>query len=84
MSKRFAQSGRYSFAMMALLIYMIASICWLCIIKERGELTRAGTIWSICTVMGNCVVGLFIFHERLTTQQGIGIILALTALALLG
>lgn len=63
-------------------IYLIGSGFWVASLKYEA-ISRAITIFMLLNVIGVVLVGLFIFREKLTMQQILGILLGIVALILI-
>jgi multidrug transporter EmrE-like cation transporter len=53
------------------------------LLNQKVNLGIAGSLVNLMIVMGTVFVGIFYFHETLTSVQYIGLFLALVAIALL-
>lgn len=71
----------------ALVIGIIGSIIsvsiWVYTMKHGIESTMAITVYALLTVAGCSCLGYFIFHEPLSLQNKIGLLLAMAALLLI-
>jgi multidrug transporter EmrE-like cation transporter len=82
-SKLFANIGGSKFALLALLFYILTSICFLPALKKLNSLSILGTIWNVGYMIITLGIGILIFHETLTILQIIGIIFGFIAIILL-
>ena len=83
-SKYWATRPDFWRAFWALLAYVLATFAWLPVLLHKNHLSTMGTAWLALGVVATIGIGLFIFHEKITFLQWLGIVLALIALGLLG
>lgn len=84
LSKRWALHPSPGSAAITVVAYALGSLAWLPVILQKNQLAVMGTIWLLLALVSTVGVGTLIFHERLTTAQWLGVILAFGALGLLG
>lgn len=74
-AKRLVDSGNTPFLFGVIPGYLIASIAY--IIALRSErLVMVEGLWAAATLLIVFAIGLFVFHKKITVQEGIGIALA--------
>ena len=83
-SKSWALHPDFRHAFWALLTYTLGTFTWLPILLHKNHLSTMGTAWLALGVVATVGIGLFVFHEKVTFLQWLGIVLALIALGLLG
>ena len=74
-SGRWATSEQLGWAFAASAIYMGSTLCWLVAMKHGVGLARGTIIISILSALLTVLMGVLIFHERLTPTQLIGSLL---------
>lgn len=82
-AKWFANSPSPKNAILAMLFYTLNTACFLPALTKFNSLSILGTIWSVCYVIITITIGVFIFHEPLTTIKIIGLIFGLISIILL-
>ena len=83
-SKYWAMHPDFWRAFWAFLAYILGTFTWLPILLHKNHLSTMGTAWLALGVVATVSIGLFVFHERISFLQWLGIVLALIALGLLG
>lgn len=71
------------FAVLSLLGYVIANTFWLFALKNGSGLGRGAMIFSVASAAIAIVIGIFLYHETVTTKQVIGILFGLVSIILL-
>lgn len=66
-----------------LLSYLTGSFCWLGIMVQKNQLALMSLIWQVLTTIISVAVGILYFHEKLTTSQWAGAVLAILGFILL-
>jgi len=84
LSKRWGMNPSFNFAVIVVLIYALGTFAWLPALLHKNQLAIMGTAWLLLAVMATVCVGVFVFHEKITNLQIIGVILAIIALGILG
>jgi len=82
-SKYWALHPDFWRAFWALLTYTLGTITWLPILLHKNHLSTMGTAWLALGVVATVAIGLFVYHEKITFLQWLGIVLALVAFGLL-
>lgn len=83
LSKKWGQNPGLGLTVAVLIAYMLGSLTWLPALLHKNELARMGTLWYLLTTPMTVLLGVVIFHEKLTDGQWAGIALAALALFLL-
>lgn len=74
-AKRLVDGGNMVFLFGVIPGYLIASVAY--IIALRSErLVMVEGLWGVAALIFTLAVGFFVFHEKVTVQEGIGITLA--------
>lgn len=74
-SKRFALTHSVWYVVLGVLGYAIGSLLWFPALMLRNELLVMDTIWKVLACAITVVLAMFVFHERLTVMQWIGVAL---------
>jgi len=83
-SKVWAIKPSLSTTLFLIIFSIISLLTWLPALLHRNQISIMGTIWLLLATMATVFVGVVIFHEKITSIEWAGIIMALTALAFLG
>jgi multidrug transporter EmrE-like cation transporter len=81
--KCFANNGRYTNMVVALIFYSFNTLLFLSCLSKFNSLTILGTIWNLGYLLITLALGLFVFGEAITMKQEIGIIFGAIAVVLL-
>jgi drug/metabolite transporter (DMT)-like permease len=73
----------FTYAILALICYMLANSSWLIALKYGSGLVRGSIIFSLASAFLATSIGLFIYKEQLTFTQGVGVALGLVSLILI-
>src|SRR5689334_5248547 len=68
--------------MAAIAAYIVANIFWLISLKNGSGLARGGTIFSVSSSIIAVVLGIFLFQEKLSPLQIVGILFGIVSLIL--
>lgn len=71
------------FAILALLGYLLANTSWLIALKNGSGLARGAVVFSVASALLATLIGLILYHERLTAIQTAGVLLGLVSLVLI-
>lgn len=82
-SKRWSLEPSVYMTCCVILSYASAQIGWLPALRMHGQLSVLTVIWSLAAIVCGILVGVVGFGESLTTQQIIGMVLAIAAMALM-
>jgi len=83
LSKKWGMNPGWFFAIFIALVYGIGSMFWLPYLLYKNELAIRGTIWSVVSLVVTVMLGVLIFHEKISLVQIVGLLLAFVAVALL-
>ncbi len=84
LSKIWGMKPSFHLALVFVLFSAFSGLTWLPALLHKNQIAIMGTIWLLLATIATIAVGVFIFHERITTIEWIGLILALVSLAILG
>jgi|SRR3989338_7404240 len=79
-AKNWSLKGGFWLAASALVAYLLANTFWLFALKNGSGLGRGAIIFSVVSALIAILLGLFLYDEKVTTPQVIGIILGLLSL----
>lgn len=82
-SKRWAMDGTVRSAGLAVVSYLLSSMCWLAIMRTSNKLFVMGVAWQPIGCGIAFVIGVLCFGERMHWTELVGIGLAVVALAFL-
>ncbi len=82
-AKQFAVSGKFVFAVLSLLGYVAANSAWLVSLRTGAQLGKGAVLFSVLSGIGAVLIGLLIYHEKVTPVQFIGLALGIAAIAFL-
>ena len=83
LAKQFAISGKYVFAILSIVGFIAANTAWLISLRTGAELSKGAVLFSVLSGIGAVLIGVFVYHEKTTTYQIIGLILGVAAIAFL-
>ena len=83
LAKQFAVSGKYVFAIFSIVGFILANTAWLISLRTGAELSKGAVLFSVLSGIGAVLIGLFVYHEKTTPYQIIGLILGIAAIAFL-
>ena len=81
-SKVWCLKPNWSLAILVTSLYAISGAMWLPALRQHGQLSALSAVWSSLSVIICVLLGVFLFHEQLSTRQIIGLVLALFAVIL--
>jgi drug/metabolite transporter (DMT)-like permease len=78
-------NGRQTWTVGAIvmMLYGISTLGWLGIMAHKNQLFVMGLVWQMMVTVLSAFVGLFLFSEKLSAWQWIGVVMALGAMGLL-
>ena len=79
----FGHSGKFSFAVFALIFYILANVSWLVAIRNGVGLTRGAALFSVLSTVLAVFIGYFIYKESINTYQVFGLLLGAVSIFLL-
>ena len=83
LAKQFAISGKYVFAILSIVGFIVANTAWLISLRTGAELSKGAVLFSVLSGNGAVLIGVFVYHEKTTTYQIIGLVLGIAAIAFL-
>ena len=83
LSKKFALEPSIKLVCYIVPMYALGTLAWLPAIHKGQMLSTVGTLWTVLSMVMTIFIGLFIFHESLTTIQIVGICFAFVSVILL-
>jgi len=83
LAKQFAISGKYVFALLSIIGFIAANTAWLISLRTGAELSKGAVLFSVLSGIGAVLIGVFVYHEKTTTYQVIGLLLGIAAIAFL-
>jgi multidrug transporter EmrE-like cation transporter len=76
-------SGKFIFAVFSIAGFIAANTAWLISLRTGAELSRGAVLFSVLSGIGAVVIGLFVYHEKVSPYQIIGLALGIAAIAFL-
>jgi drug/metabolite transporter (DMT)-like permease len=76
-------SGKYVFAVLSIGGFIAANTAWLISLRTGAELSRGAILFSVLSAIGAVLIGLFLYHEKVSPYQVIGLALGIAAIAFL-
>jgi multidrug transporter EmrE-like cation transporter len=83
LAKQFALSGKLVFALSAILGFTLANVSWLLSLRTGAELSRGAILFSVLSGIGAVLLGLLVYHEKVSPYGIAGLMLGIIAIALL-
>ncbi len=83
LAKQFAVSGKYVFAFLSILGFVAANTAWLVSLRTGAQLSKGAILFSVLSGIGAVLIGVFVYHEKTTTYQIVGLVLGVAAIAFL-
>ena len=83
LSKKWSLGSGWLFAAGALSAYLVANVFWLFALKNGSGLARGATIFSVSSAIVAVALGVFLFHEKVSSAQAVGMVLGIVAIALI-
>lgn len=82
-AKLWALGNNKLFLLLGILTYNISNIAWFYALQRDPQVAKLTLVWSLVTTIASMVVGLLIFHEKLTPLNWAGAVAAITGICLL-
>jgi multidrug transporter EmrE-like cation transporter len=76
-------SGKYVFAVLSIVGFIAANTAWLISLRTGAELSKGAVLFSVLSGIGAVSIGLFVYHEKVSPYQVIGLALGIAAIAFL-
>ncbi len=83
LSKEWALHGLAIRFVGAILGYIIANVFWLFALKDGSGLARGAMIFSVASAVIAVGLGVFLYHEKVSTMEVVGMILGVIAITLI-
>ena len=83
LAKQFALSGKLVFALLSILGFIAANTAWLISLRTGAELGKGAVLFSVLSGIGAVLIGLLVYHEKVSSYQVIGLLLGVAAIAFL-
>ncbi len=83
LSKKFALQPKFVFIFWVLVVDGIGTLAWLPAILAKQQLSIVGSLWSVLSLLLTVMIGLLVFHEKLSGLGAAGIVAAFVAVFLL-
>jgi multidrug transporter EmrE-like cation transporter len=83
LAKTFAINGKFVFAVLSMLGFILANTAWLISLRTGAELSKGAVLFSVLSGIGAVLIGLFVYHEKASPYQLIGLVLGIAAIAFL-
>lgn len=83
LAKQFALNGKFVFAVLSILGYVLANIAWLISLRSGGQLGKGAVLFGALSGIAAVVIGLLVYREKVSSYQLIGMGLGIVAIALL-
>jgi drug/metabolite transporter (DMT)-like permease len=83
LSKRWGMAPSFNFALLVTFVYSFGVLAWLPALLHKNQLVFMGTLWTVLSTLVTVAIGFFIFHEKLSALQWLGVLLAFVAMLFL-
>ncbi len=83
LSKKFALNPKATWVICIFAAYSLGTLAWLPAILQKNQLSIAGTIWSVMSLIATITIGVVIFNEGISTLGVLGIVTAFISIILL-
>lgn len=83
LAKQFSLNGKLVFAILSIIGFIAANIAWLVSLRTGAELSKGAVLFSVLSGIGAVLIGVFVYHEKASSYQIIGLILGIAAIAFL-
>ena len=83
LAKQFAISGKYLIATLSIIGFIAANTAWLISLRTGAELSKGAVLFSVLSGIGAVMIGIFVYHEKASPYQLIGLALGIAAIAFL-
>jgi multidrug transporter EmrE-like cation transporter len=82
LSKIWGGNPSFSLTVLVVIAYVLGTLSWLPVLLHKNQLTTMGTAWLLLATTATVIIGIFIFQEKISFIQGIGVFLAFVAMIL--
>ena len=83
LAKNWSLNGGWFLAIASLTAYLLANTFWLFALKNGSGLGRGAIIFSLVSAIIAILLGVFLYHEKVSTIQMVGITFGLVSLVLI-
>jgi multidrug transporter EmrE-like cation transporter len=83
LAKQFAVSGKYAFVILSLLCFVTCELPWIFSLRIGLELSKGAVLFSVVPSIGMVLIGLLVYHEKVSRAQFVGIVLGIVAIIFL-
>ena len=83
LGKQFAVSGKYRFAVLSLLSFIVCELPWILSLRLGLELSKGAVLFAVVPGISAVLIGTFVYREKVSSYQLIGLVLGIAAIALL-
>jgi multidrug transporter EmrE-like cation transporter len=83
LAKQFALNGKLIFAVCSIFGFIAANVAWLVSLRTGAELSKGAVLFSVLSGIGAVLIGIFVYHEKASPYQLIGLALGIAAIAFL-
>ena len=80
LSKKWGEHPGLGLTVAIVVLYATGTLMWLPALLHKNELARMGMLWYLLTTPLTVILGVVVFHEKLTSGQWVGVALAMIAL----
>ncbi len=82
-AKQFALHGRLSTAAFSILGFIAANIAWLFALRTGVGIGKGFIVGAVLSGIGTVLLGVLVYHERVSSTALIGVVLGIVAIAFL-
>lgn len=83
LAKQFGLTGKLLFGGLSILGYVLANLAWLLSLRHGAQLSSGSVLFAMLSGVGAILIGLLVYHERVSAPQAIGMLLGIGAIAFL-
>lgn len=83
LAKQFALNGKLLFAILSILGFVAANVAWLISLRTGAELSKGAVLFAVLSGIGAVLIGVFVYHEKTSAYQVVGLGLGIVAIAFL-
>jgi drug/metabolite transporter (DMT)-like permease len=73
----------FTFAVISIVGFIAANTAWLISLRTGAELGKGAILFSVLSAIGAVVLTIFLYHEKVTPYQYIGLLLGIAAIVFL-
>jgi drug/metabolite transporter (DMT)-like permease len=83
LSKLWGNNPSITLTILVVIVYAFGTLSWLPVLLYKNQLAVMGTAWLLLATIATIVIGVLVFHEKISTLQGFGIVMAIIAMFLI-